>query len=212
MIHERINPFSLSVVEFRNVFFFGNQTKTFFFILLRVYYIKQLFCIFIFYNFKSFFYFFIWQILFFLIVYVLSYKRIEFLICPKPHSIFQDKFVLENHHSIDADHSTAHCLFRLEAIDTIIFPQMFKPRLCWTLLLAWMFQQLQHHRTFIQTINSPDGLRPNNNQTRQLWLNNPMDFPDQPAVDWLLNKYETQPTTKFPCLFFGIKRFFLIFV
>lgn len=136
----------------------------------------------------------------------------KFSICLWRRFVFRDKFVLENLNHSNVDHSTAHCLFYSATIDKVIFHHVIKRRFCWTLLLAWMFRQLQHHPMFIQTANLLDGLRPNNNQTRRSWLNNSKDFPDQPAVDWLLNKYETQPTTKFPCLFFGIKRFFPIFV
>ena len=127
--------------------------------------------------------------------------RIEFLICLSRRFVYQDKLVLENHHLIDVDHSTERCLFYLEAIDTIIFHLLIKRRFCQTLLLAWMFQQLKHHPMFIQTANLPDGLRPNNNQTRQLWLNNSMDFPDQPTVDWFVCKHKTQAKSNFPCLF-----------
>ena len=164
-------------------------------------------------QFQVNFYFFIWQIWFSLIVYVSLYTHSKFLIYLSRRFVYQDKLSLDNHHSIDVDHSTARCLFCSAIIDKVIFHRLFKRRLCWTLILAWMFQQLQHHRTFNQTINSPDGLRLNNNQTRQLWLNNSTDLTDQRvAVRSQIRKYKTQPKPKFPWLFFGIKRFFSIFV
>jgi hypothetical protein len=46
------------------------------------------------------------------------------------------------------------------------------------------------------------GLRLNNNQTRQSWLNNPTDLTDQRvAVRSQIRKYKTQPKPKFPWLF-----------
>lgn len=153
-------------------------------------------------QFQVNFYFFIWQIWFSLIVYVSLYTHSKFSIYLSRRFVYQGKLSLDNHHSIDVDHSTGRCLFCSVIIDKVIFHRLFKRRLCWTLLLAWKFQQLQHHRTFNQTINSPDGLRLNNNQTRQSWLNNSTDSLDQRvAVRLQVRKYKTQPKPKFPWLF-----------
>lgn len=127
-------------------------------------------------QFQVNFYFFIWQIWFYLIVYVSLYTHSKFSIYLSRRFVYQDKLSLDNHHSIDVDHSTGRCLFCSVIIDKVIFHRLFKQRLCWTLLLAWMFRRLQYLRTFNQTINSPNGSRPNNNQIRQLLLNNLKDF------------------------------------
>lgn len=147
--------------------------------------------------------FFIWQTWFCVLVYVLIYTHTGFLICPERQVVFQDKFVLDNHHLIGVDHSIVCCSSCSATIDKVIFHLLIKRRLCWTLLLAWTFQQLQCHPTFIQTASSPDGLRRNNNQTRQSWSNNSKDLTDQfvVVVDWLFDKRSIQPKSMFPCLF-----------
>lgn len=153
-------------------------------------------------QFQVNFYFFIWQIWFSLIVYVSLYMHSKFSICLSRRFVYQDKLSLDNHHLIDVDHSTGRCLFCLVIIDKVIFHLSIKRSLCWTLILAWMFQQLQHHRTFIHIVNLLGGLRLNNNQTRQSWLNNPTDLTDQRvAVRSQIRKYKTQPKPKFPWLF-----------
>ena len=196
--------FHCRLLNFGMSFFLEIQPKRFF-SFLRVHIIKTIILYFYFLQFQVNFFIFLWQIWFFMIVCFSLYKRIEFSICLWRRFVFQDKFVLENLNHSNVDHSTAHCLFYSATIDKVIFHHVIKRRFCWTLLLAWMFQQLQHHPMFIQTANLLDGLRPNNNQNRRSWLNSSKDFPDQPAVDWLLNKYETQPTTKFPFYFHKIK-------
>ena len=145
---------------------------------------------------------FLWQIWFFLIVYISLYTHSEFSICFSPRFVFQDIFVLDNHRLIDVDHSTAHCLFCSVIIDTIIFHLWIKRRLCWTSILAWTFQRSKHHRTFIHIVNLLGGLRPNNNRTRQSWSNNPTDLTDQRvAVGLWIRTNTKQPKSKFSCYF-----------
>lgn len=133
----------------------------------------------IFFTISSQFFIFGLSFLFFMIEYVLLYMQTEFLICLWLHSIYQGKLSLENLHLIGVDLLTKHYLFYLATIGTIIFPLSIKRRLCWTLLLAWMFQLLQDLRKFIHTANLLGGWRLNNSQSRQSLLHNSKDFPDR---------------------------------
>ena len=123
--HARIIHLSWSVVEFRNVVFvFGNQTMTFFFILLAVYIIKTISIYIYFLQFQVNFYFFIWQIQFLLYVYFLNDTHSKFCLDPERQVVFQDIFVLDSRRNFGVDHSIEHCLFCLAWVGIIILHRL----------------------------------------------------------------------------------------